>query len=249
MEATSTTFDLPGGLINAAGDVCRHVRLRELTGADEEVLFARSTSGSARVTQFLARAIDAVQGWGAPLTEAQVAAMHLGDRDYLLLRLRQQSLGDAVHQVMRCPECSARVDVDFNISELPVRRLPDAQAQWRVTFNDITLTLRLPTGADLQAIEDLALTNPASANTRLFARLTQAVNNGPAPTEDEVRAWPLPLRAALSQWISEHAPGPDLFLDLTCPECAGDMSYTFDLAAFFLPSVSRGSNNSSKRSM
>lgn len=249
MEATSSTFDLPGGLINAAGDVCRHVRLRELTGADEEVLFARQVSGSARVTQFLTRAIDAVEGWGAPVTDAQVAAMHLGDRDYLLLRLRQQSLGDAVHQVMRCPACSARVDVDFNISELPVRRLSDAQAQWRVTFNDITLTLRLPTGADLQAIEDLALTNPAAANTRLFARLTQAVNNGPAPTEDEVRAWPLPLRAALSQWISEHAPGPDLFLDLTCPECAGDMSYTFDLAAFFLPSVSKTSNNSSRRSM
>jgi len=240
-------LELPGGLVHADGRVCRRVRLRELTGADEEVLFARTASGAARVTQFLARSIEAVEGWEAPLSEAQIAQMHLGDRDYLLLRLRQQSLGDAVHQVMRCPACSKRVDVDFNISELPVRRLVDAQTQWRITLLGKDLTLRLPNGADLQAIEALALDNPAAANTKLFARLVQSVDGGAAPSEDAVRAWPLPLRAALSQWLAEHAPGPDLYLELDCPECGADISYTFDLNAFFLPSASAASSNSTRK--
>lgn len=246
MAVLADRIELPGGLVNAQGQVCRHVRVRELTGADEEVLFARTASGAARVTQLLARCIEAVEGWPAPLTEAQVAQMHLGDRDYLLLRLRQHSLGDAVHQVVRCPACRARVDVDFNISELPVRNLADAPAQWRASLQGKTLSLRLPNGADLQAIEALALDNPAAANTRLFARLVQSVDDGAAPTEDEVRAWPLPLRAALSQWLAEHAPGPDLYLELACPECDADISYTFDLNAFFLPSASAGSSNSSR---
>lgn len=242
-------LELPGGLINRAGQVCRNVFLRELTGADEEALFSLQLSGSARVTQFLARVIEKVEGWDGPITEAIVADMHMGDRDYLLLRLRQRTLGDDVHQVMRCPGCSARVDVDFKISELPVRRLPDRNTPWRLVLDDDTaLTLRLPTGADQQVVENLALTNPAEANTRLFARLILSVNNGPAPTEAEVRSWPLKRRSALSAWLTDHAPGPDLFLDLVCPECRGDLSYTFDLNAFFLPSIRPSGPNSSKRS-
>lgn len=250
MSSFSQQLELPGGLINRAGYVCRQVHLRELTGADEEALFALQLSGSARVTQFLARVIEKMEEWNAPVTEVMVADMHLGDRDYLLLRLRQHTLGDDVHQVMRCPACSARVDVDFKISELPVRRLPDRNTPWRVVFDDdTTLTLRLPTGADQQVVENLALTNPAEANTRLFARLTLAVNHGPAPSEEQVRAWSVQRRAALSAWLTDHAPGPDLFLDLVCPECRGDLSYTFDLNAFFLPSTRPVEDNSSKRCM
>jgi hypothetical protein len=226
---------LPGGLLNASGQPCRAVRVRPLTGADEEALFERGASGSARVTGFLARAIEAVEGYNAPPDEALVSGMHLGDRDYLLLRLRQIELGDAVHQVARCAGCGRKVDVDFAISELPVRRLAAPAPEYRITLGGKPAHVRLPTGADQQAVESLALSNPAAANTLLFARVTLEYDGQP-PTLDAVRAWPPAVRAELAAWLDAHAPGPDLFLDLACPHCQADISYTLDLYGFFLPS-------------
>jgi hypothetical protein len=228
---------LPAGVLRDDGQVCRRVHLRALTGADEEALFERGAgSGSARVTAFLSRAIDGIEGFEAPIDEALVSSMQLGDRDYLLLRLRQIELGDAVHQVTRCRECGQKVDVDFAISELPVRRLTAPEATHHITLGGRPAVVRLPTGADQQAIEALALRNPAAANTLLFSRIVLQVD-GCAPTEDDIRAWSPALRAELAAWLDAHAPGPDLFLDLTCPHCKADMSYAFDLSAFFLPSA------------
>lgn len=229
---------LPAGVFDAAGRVHRCVRVRELTGADEEVLFDRAQAGNAhRVSAFLARAIESVEGLDAHVDAGFAANLQLGDRDYLLLRLRQMDLGDAIHQIMRCPACLEKVDVDLLVSELPVRRLAQPQPAYRVQLAENELLLRLPTGADQAAIETLALANPAAANTRLFARLVLDINGQGPPDEEAVRAWPLALRLQLAAWLEAHAPGPDLFLDLSCPHCRTDMSYAFDLDAFFLPSV------------
>ncbi len=228
---------LPAGVFDAAGRVHRCVRVRELTGADEEVLFERAYGNAYRVSAFLARAIESVDGLDADLDAGFAANMQLGDRDYLLLRLRQMDLGDAIHQIMRCAACLEKVDVDLLVSELPVRRMAEPQPTYRVQLAENELLLRLPTGADQAAIETLALANPATANTRLFARLVLDINGQGAPDEAAVQAWSLALRSQLAAWLEAHAPGPDLFLDLACPHCRADMSYAFDLDAFFLPSV------------
>jgi hypothetical protein len=217
------------------------VRLREMTGADEELLFeVDADSGAARVTALLQRLCEPLHPTQAPDWAAQLP---LGERDLLLLRLRQLDLGDAVHQVARCPQCAGKVDVDFALSELPFK-LAMAQAEdglHAVQIGDHTLHLRAPNGADQQAIEALARHNAAAANTRLFSRLVQRVE-GPqgvdaTPDEAAVRAWPLARRQALALWLQSNLPGPDLFLDLACPHCQADMSYVFDLHSFFLPSA------------
>lgn len=228
-------LSLPAGVIDAEGRVHRQVRVRALTGADEEALFERG-SGADAVSVFLARAIVAVDGIDTPIDAAFTANLQLGDRDYLLLRLRQMDLGDAVHQVVRCPACSAKVDVDLLISELDVQRIALPQATYRVRLGDSELTLRLPCGHDQAAIEDLALRNPAAANTRLYARLVLDVDGAGPPGEDALRDWPAAQRALLADWLQAQLPGPDLYLDLACPHCKADMSYVFDLPAFFLPS-------------
>jgi hypothetical protein len=231
-------LSLPGGVFDAQGRVHRLVRVRELTGADEEALFDRTEpSGARRVSAFLARAIDSFEGMSGPIDTGFTEALHLGDRDYLLLRLRQLDLGDSVHQVLRCVGCAAKVDVDLLISELPVRRLAAPLPAFAVSLGGHALQVRLPTGADQHAVESLALANPAAANTRLFARLVQNVDGAGPPSEEAVRAWPVALRSGLSAWLQSQLPGPDLSLDLACPLCHADMSCTFDLHSFFLPSA------------
>jgi hypothetical protein len=229
---------LPGGWVADDGRVLRAVHVRQLNGSDEEALFNRAGgSGAERVTTLLARVIDGVEGLAAPVDAGFAAGLSVGDRDYLLLRLRQLDLGDAVHQVLRCTHCGGKADIDFLISEMPLRRADAPAALHHVELGDCSVWLRLPTGADQAAVEALALANPAAANTRLYARIVHDVDGAGPPSEDEVRAWPLPRRARLAAWLAQALPGPDLLLDLACPHCQGDISYAFDVNGFFLPNA------------
>ncbi len=234
-------LSLPGGIVGTDGAVHRYVRVRELTGADEEALFNRdSKSDAQRVSAFLARVIESVDDLRQTIDTAFVENLSIGDRDYLLLRMRQLDLGDAVHQIVRCPSCSQKVDVDFSISEIPLRRMDQPERAYSVEIGGHRLTLRFPNGADQAAVESLATVNAAAANTTLFSRVVLDIDGKGAPSEDDVRSWPVAMRAEIAKWLDANAPGPDLFIDIACPHCGADMSYSFDLDAFFLPNVSLG---------
>jgi hypothetical protein len=239
VETGSTRrLTLPGGHVATDGIVHRYLRVRELTGGDEEALFDREHQSDAqRVSAFLARVIEAVDGTHLPVDAAFVDSLSIGDRDYLLLRLRQLDLGDAVHQVARCPSCAQKVDIDFAISELPLRRLEQTQQAYALEIGGHRLRLRLPNGADQAALESLGTSNPAVANSVLFARIVIDVDGDGPPSEDDTRAWPVAMRAELAAWLQANTPGPDLFIDIACPYCRADMSYGFDLDAFFLPNA------------
>ena len=47
---SDTSVDLPGGYINAAGEVIRGAEVRELNGRDEEAISRASTLGKALMT-------------------------------------------------------------------------------------------------------------------------------------------------------------------------------------------------------
>lgn len=245
---------LPGGLLDAQGRAHRVVRLRPLTGADEELLADRAgEGGAAQVTALLARVIERIDGLAGsgeaqPVTSALVGAMLVGDRDYLLLRLRQMDVGDNVHQVLRCrePACGKKADVEFLVSELPVRRAERLLPRYALTLDGgshpLALTLRLPTGDDQQAVAELARSNVAAANTRLFTRIARFADEADAPPADDsaretrMRALPLAARRQLAEFIEQVAPGPDLYIDIACPHCGADLGFDFDLNSFFLPS-------------
>lgn len=246
---TSGRLVLPGGLLAPSGTRHQVVWVRELNGRDEELLSDRRQRGGAgRVAELLARAIQRVEGLDRPVDRDLAADLLIGDRDYLLLRLRQMTIGDDVHQVMRCPApaCGQKVDVEFCIAEIPVRRAESLQREYEVRLSrpawpgddrSDCAALRLPTGRDQEAIADLADENPAAANSRLFARLLTRLGRAARPDEEAVRALPMKLRRELADFLRRTVPGPDLRIEARCPHCGADMTYPFDLEDFFLRSA------------
>lgn len=236
---------LPGGVLDGDGRCHRVVRVRELTGADEERLSDRRyASAAGQVTDFLAHVLVEVEGLGAPVDGERVAGMLVGDRDYLLLRLRQRTFGDGVHQVLRCPSpaCGRKADVEFAISEMPVRRaqqvLPSypfnlSRPAWESDPSSDRGELRLATGRDQEALGELAAVNPARAQTLLLSRVIGSLGRRSELDEEQVRALPMALRGELSARLAGLSPGPDLRIGIGCPHCGADMSYPFDLSAFF----------------
>src|SRR5260370_12819720 len=99
-----------------------------------------------------------------------------------------------------------------------------------------TVTLRMPTGRDQEAILDGKGIKPAVANTRLFARIVKKLGRR-GLDELEARELPLKVRHEMTAFLRRLSPGPDLEIDIRCPHCGSDMSYPFELYSFFLPNV------------
>src|SRR6266496_3877278 len=88
------TFLLPGGYWDASGVLHREAELIALTGREEELL-ADKTAGAAAglVTALLARCMRGI-GTVRPVTEDVARELPVGDRQYLLIKLRQLTCGD-----------------------------------------------------------------------------------------------------------------------------------------------------------
>ena len=73
------------------------------------------------VTEVLARGIRSV-GDISPVPEQVTRQMLVGDRQFLLLRLRQATFGDQVRAGLVCPwaDCGKRVTIEFALSDVPV---------------------------------------------------------------------------------------------------------------------------------
>lgn len=238
---------LPGGIVDATGHCHQTVFVRQLTGVDEERLADDAyRNGVHRVTEFLRHVLVRVEGLDEAITEDLVANMFIADRDYLILRLRQMALGDKVEQVMRCPrtECGQKADVEFLISELPVCRVDAAQARYEFTLTEAALpgdqtshrgALRLPTGRDHETILGVNQHNAAVVNTRLLSRIILRLGQSQSLSEEAVRALPLRARQEIVRFLHGVMPGPNLNIEIQCPHCGTDMTYPFDLYAFFLP--------------
>ena len=239
-------LELPGGVLDRRGQCFKTVVVRPLTGRDEELLADRRYRNAAQqVSEFLAQVLVEVPGLDKPVSRELVSEMLIGDRDYLLLRLRQISLGDRVEQVMRCPApaCGQKADVEFLISELPVRRVKAVQPVYEFELSEPLrkddpksgrVALRLPTGHDLEAILDCKDVNPAMANTKLFARIVKKLDREPL-SEAVARELSLRTRYEITAFLNKITPGPELRIEVQCPHCRADMSYPFDLYGFFLP--------------
>src|SRR5438874_5815815 len=89
---------------------------------------------------------------GVASDAAGLEAMPVGQRDALLLDLRDQLFGGAFAGVTGCPACGEETELSFGIGELRLGKAAGTQAI-RVVEKDYDVEARLPTTADLAAIE------------------------------------------------------------------------------------------------
>jgi len=134
----------------------------------------------------------------------------VGTRDAALLALREQLFGSTFAGVTSCPVCAEEIELEFDASE--VRRGPSRGTD---------ASFRLPTTADLAAIEDLD--DVAEARRRLFER---CVLDASIPEETIV------------QRMAECDPQADVQIEVSCPACEHRWREPFDIAQFLWTEVS-----------
>jgi len=150
----------------------------------------------------------------------ELAALSVGRRDGLLLRLRAQTLGDRIEMLATCPHCRELMEFETDAAELavcdafrepgppPPLAGPDGQATpvRRLTSQDLARAVGRPRGEGR-------------------ARLA-AASLGRAPNSAEETA-------AVAQALADADPQAEILFSLTCPACEHSWSALFDIADYF----------------
>lgn len=245
--SASSACLLPGGYLDEDGSLHREVELTPLSGREEELLSGQARAETAHlVTEVLCRCVVRI-GSVRPLTAPVARRLLVGDRQYLLLKLREITFGNRIEGTLFCPwpDCGARVDVDFTTGDIPVRGCEDVAATYELELSPEaapeggggtaprTVTFRLPNGADQEALGPLLAENPARALSGLLERCLVAAGEDGEGVPDVVARLSPGARREIERGMEALAPAIELGMDLGCPDCGREFTAPFDLQDFF----------------
>lgn len=145
-------MELPGG-IRIGQALKRSFRFKPLTGDLELCLSDAALSSEtlpARVTAILSEALDELGG--KPPSADLARRLSVGDRQFLMQRLAAHIDDAPVWLSTECGECGDLFEISFRQSELPVKPAGGAFPETEVQTSLGKLRVRVPNGADQEAI-------------------------------------------------------------------------------------------------
>ena len=243
-------FQLPIGFVDADGAVQRDVVLRKMTGREEAILADRrfQRNGGKLVTELLYSCIVRI-GDQPPSGQASVANMYSADRNFLLLKLRCITFGSELEASYTCPACGEALHVVEDLDDLPVRTTPDGE-----TIEDVSLELadgyvdrdgqvhtamrlRLPVGADEEAVAPQMRQNASEGKNALLSRCMRSLGDVPQHRLEALGPriladLTLTDRRMIDRALNESAPGVDLVRTIECTQCGHSFRSTLDLSHF-----------------
>jgi hypothetical protein len=161
-----------------------------------------------------------------------LAALSIGQRDALLLRLREATFGPILTAVADCPACGERIEVALNATELDMHCSAStlasvSTAEAAVEVGDYTLQLRPPNSHDVIEASGLEMSRARAAILRRC--ILSAERGGTHVEPDDVPAAVLEIA---DERLAERDPHADVRLRLVCPACKHDTTMIFDIASF-----------------
>jgi hypothetical protein len=231
---SDTTVNLPGGYINAAGEVFRTAEVRELNGKDEEVI-GKATSIGKALSAVLERGTVSVGDEKA--TPQLLDSLLIGDRDSILLGILKTTFGNEVDVESYCTGCDSFKTASVNITEdIKSKDLEDPVGDRAFTL-DIkagTVVVKLPTGVVHKELLNNADKTIAELNTIILEKTIISINDVPVISKSQVQNLSITDRRAITEEINKRVPGPQ-FEDLTvaCPDCGSEVTVPISLGTFF----------------
>lgn len=243
-------FELPIGYTDGEGHLHKSVVLRKMTGREEAILADRryQKNGGKLVSELLRSCIlrlGELNGDG----NGAVAQLYSADRNFLLLKLRSVTFGSELQASYTCPACSEAIEVTEDLEQLPVKGVPEGESPDDVVVEledgwvdrdgqvHTALTLRLPTGADEEAVAPQMRQNASLGKNALLARCLKSLGEVPrhrleAMGPKILAELTLTDRRRIDKGLNEAAPGVELVRTIECPGCGHGFRSTLDLSHF-----------------
>jgi hypothetical protein len=231
-------FELPCGYLDEQGNLYTQVEVREITGAEEDMLSSDKIDASQKFDELIIRCLKRIGTISDPARIRAIAPeLTAGDRLFLIFSIRRVTLGDEYPFVDRCPECKLEKMYVINLNELEVYKMKEP----RKRIYDITLSskrtvrFKLVYGKDDPALAKLAKSNDASSLGILF-RLE--LLDGKPPQLSDLKNMGLKERQELRDALTGVDGGVDTEIQMQCPNCHAEFSRDVQVGtqSFFFPS-------------
>jgi T4 bacteriophage base plate protein len=166
-----------------------------------------------------------------------LAKLNVVQRDLCLLELRRLTFGSQINGRADCPACGQRLDLDFDIGDLPASTsvLPDleliklSKAENSFHTDNYEVTFRLPTSLDLSIVGKL-LDQTARRQKLLEACVLSVQCDGKSLLLGDLSPDAID---ALIEHMSQENSISNLTLPVTCPECSATWEILFDIVSYF----------------
>ena len=233
-EGETDRFNLLAGYIDEEGNHHTTFVLREMTGRDEEAISKSDVrqNGAKLIAILLERCVVSIGSITKKGTDNEkwkniIKSLYVGDQDYMLIKLRELSMGGEIEVTHTCPYCKESLKTILDVSELdtvPFKgqtlvpfSLPKGYRDKKGVIHKDG-TLRLPTGQDREILTPIAKKNTAQASTLMLTRLCK-FEDGLYVTEDIMRDLTVRDREYLQKVLQENLFGVNLEIDVTCTSC------------------------------
>lgn len=217
------TFELPSG---------PEIELREMTGAEEELLTNQRLirSGDA-VNRVLANCIIRL-GESVEPSVSDVLNLLSGDRLFALVRLRQVSLGDEVELDLVCPSQACRVKnhIVVNLSDLPVTSYSQ-EREFGFTLPGSGKTVKF-VHLDGNKEKRLAQMQEPNISSAMMIRILEI--DGAAPSKKALAEMSMRDRTALRAEMLRVDAGIDTNIEYECESCGARIRTRLEAEPSFL---------------
>ena len=241
-KSSQGVFDLPCGYLGPDGTLHTEIALRELTGAEEDLLATKQITPFKKYNELLVRCTQRI---GTITDRGQlsvaVKGLPIGDRLFLLFAIRRVSIGDEYVFNEKCPNdaCGKTERYTVNLSELEIKKMPDPKKRiYDATLpSGATARFRISTGTDEEramAVESKA--EDAALSKGILMRLE--LLDGAPPELQAVKSMKWRDRMALREQWNQVEGGVDTEIDMTCSACGHAFKRDIEVTpSFFFPSA------------
>lgn len=163
------------------------------------------------------------------VSRTSLASLTIGERDSLLLELRERTFGTAISCVAACPGCGEQLDLEFQTGQIRSPFAKNSTGPLCLSHGPYRLQFRIPDTTDLAAV--VPCTDVEEARAVLLRRcLIDAFEN-----DRPITAALLPEQtvAALCGEMERIDSQAEVRLALSCAACGRESETVFDIAAFF----------------
>jgi len=176
--------------------------------------------------------------------------MLIGDRYALMVAIRITMYGHEYDAELSCGECDAKGKREFNLAELPIRRLsiaPVAEGQnlfeFLLPLSKKTVRFKFLTGRDeemISAAQDkqkkLALSQSETTVTTNLLYSIQSIDgiDDRGKIAAFVRMMPARDSLALRNYIRDNEPGIIMRQEVSCPQCGHEEEVSMPIGVSFL---------------
>lgn len=241
MEAPpGNVIELPGGYIDPDGRLLTDVRIREVTGADEEALAREMRAPGytvAKMVDMLIRRTVVAVGDITPVTPKILGELLVGDRSHILLQVRILTFGsDWEVPDFPCRICQQPFGVTVELDkDIPVKRLENPRVQ------DITVPLRNGREALVRlATGDVQLAMAAEMNRTMAEEQSILIDrcirqlDGMPVVPPIARDMGMADRHKIVEAMNKAQPGPQMEeVSIPCSNCGQSASYALGLVDLF----------------